>query len=867
MVALGGAFAQADEAEEAAGQATLPAQQATAAPGSAEEAPIGLEEIIVTGTKREIAQQDTPIAISTITENQIVESALGDIRAISDLAPNVTLTNVVGFKAVSPGIRGTGATAILVTADTSVGFQIDGFGLSTVQSQFVELFDTQQVEIYRGPQGTLFGKSTTGGVVSVTTKRPVHNEWGGDLEYTYGSFKHGGDIKRTKVALNVPILDETLSLRIAYINDFDEGYYRNNKPASSFPNLVPLYAAFGLPAVNPPFPPELDTTAVGRGELLGGNDVEAAKVKLLWNPNDQYEAYFTYEYVRDRSDSVLGVAESEPDMLLPLLGFAGIAQTGGSPFKTGVSANTEGVRNQAGSRVDVDGYYLTQTLQLPDLFGLGDFEVKSITGWRDMEETLANTYTGEAFNNLFDAMRNLERQVFQQELRIVSDLDGPFNFVLGANYLRDRVDFRSIAELGFVSLLPVFNPGNGTFLDNRGFVNLDLDPLNDPGHGADFQDRRSWAVFFDGSYDLTDQLRFSAGVRFTRDAKDFTRWTQSGAPCGPFTKPKDMVIATAAHEAAGLAMVGDCLDARSATTSRGGLTAAQVSQRKLPIGGEQFATAFHDHEQWTRWTWRAALDYQINDETLAYLSYATGFLAGGYTETCSSPDSCRPFDQETNYNVEGGLKADLLNNTLRTNLAVFYGQYKNLQRNQVVPFTAPVSGITSQETITLNAGKSEMWGVELESTWVPVPELRIDLNVGYLDHEYLDFETDLDGDQVPDDASFLDIQMSGKLQAGASVTYDMDLDFGRISWNATYHYASEQEHSVFNSPYTQLEARSLLGFRISYHDPNERYRVTLWGRNMLDETFRTAANSVAGLWNFTQYGPPRAMGVEVAYSF
>jgi iron complex outermembrane receptor protein len=406
-----------------------------------------------------------------------------------------------------------------------------------------------------------------------------------------------------------------------------------------------------------------------------------------------------------------------------------------------------------------------------------------------------------------------------------------------------------------------------SFYDSRGFINLDLDTINDPSTTLTAQDRRSWAVFFDGSYDLTDQLRFSAGVRYTRDGKDFSRGANAGGPCNQYTAAEDMVILDAAAAAAiPGANVGDCLDARSNALSRAGITAAQVSQRNLPFGQEAFGTRVNAHEAWTKWTWRAALDYQINDETMAYLTYSTGFLSGGFTETCSSVESCVPFDPETNYNVEGGLKADLFDNTLRANLAVFYGQYKDLQRNQVVPFT-DAFGNTTQETITLNAGKSEVWGVELESTWVPVPELRVDLSVGYLDHEYIKFDVDLNGDGILDDGSHLDIPFSQHLQAGASATYDMDLDFGRISWNLNYHYQSEGEFATFNSGLTQLEARSLLGFRISYHDPGERYRITLWGRNMLDETYRTTANSVAGLWNFTSYGAPRAMGVDVGYSF
>ena len=129
-----------------------------------------IEEIIVTGTKRDIGQQDAAIAVSAITEQAFDNQNANDPRAIASLVPNVTLTLQPGFNAVAGGIRGTGSISILVTEDPSVAFLVDEFGLNHVQSQFIEMFDVEQIEVYRGPQGTLFGKNATGGVISVTTK-------------------------------------------------------------------------------------------------------------------------------------------------------------------------------------------------------------------------------------------------------------------------------------------------------------------------------------------------------------------------------------------------------------------------------------------------------------------------------------------------------------------------------------------------------------------------------------------------------------------------------------------------------------------------------------------------------------------------
>ena len=142
---------------------------------------VAIEEIVVTGTKRDIGQQDAAIAVSAITEQAFQNTFANDPRALSTLVPNLTLTLQPGFNAVSGGIRGTGSVSILVTEDPSVAFLVDDFGINHVQAQFVEMFDIEQIEVYRGPQGTLFGKNATGGVISITTKKPVLDEWSGEF--------------------------------------------------------------------------------------------------------------------------------------------------------------------------------------------------------------------------------------------------------------------------------------------------------------------------------------------------------------------------------------------------------------------------------------------------------------------------------------------------------------------------------------------------------------------------------------------------------------------------------------------------------------------------------------------------------------
>ena len=334
-----------------------------------------LEEIIVTGTKRAAAQQDTPIAISTLTARQIEKTFGSDIRAISDLAPNVNLTRQTGFNAVAGGIRGTGSLSILTTQDPSTGILIDEFALNHVQTAFVELFDLEQVEVYRGPQGTLFGKNSTGGTIAFTSKRPNLDEFGGTAKITAGGYDGGSENYKGQLAIDIPLIEGKLGFRFAGSIADEEGYYTNDKDTATFPNSPALIRAGISPdMLNPVL---ANTPTVGDGGRIGGKRVLAVKSKLLWQPNDRYEAYGIWEIVRDDSDSPANVNETPEGegFTFPDVGFPGFQTVNGDPFSTGITNQGDGIDMRDGHQVDVDGYYLHQQLNFDT------FLVKSTTGW------------------------------------------------------------------------------------------------------------------------------------------------------------------------------------------------------------------------------------------------------------------------------------------------------------------------------------------------------------------------------------------------------------------------------------------------------------------------------------------------------
>ncbi len=783
---------------------------------------LDIEEIVVTGTKREIGQQDAAIAVSALTEQQISNTFSNDPMALSALVPNLTLSTQTGFNAVSGGIRGTGKISILLTDDPSVQFVVDEFGLNHVQSQWVELFDIEQVEVYRGPQGTLFGKNATGGVISITTKKPVLDEYFGEASALFGQYDwNEGSITKYKFAVNLPVIENKVAMRIAAIWDKSQGFYQNSKPASDFPGPTILNPAAAWPDDG------TNLAYVGDGGDLGGKDVLASKIKFLFETSPSYNAHLIFEYLKDDSAAPGAVNESQPGDLLPLIGFGGIdfpgANWGGKTWDN-VFATGESVDNCnnvlaicKGHRVDSKGVYLNQT------WTLENYIVKSITGWRDQKESLASTYTGEAFVSLYNASRNTTKENFQQEVRLNSDFDGPFNFTAGVSYATETFWNNGIQAVGLQ-----------WFLGVPGWIHTDYN--SDQAH----QDRKSTAVYFDFSYDITDKITLSLGIRETKDEKRFIKEQGSGAPNAlgrPGSNLSTLGLDASVDEAPRFWWEIDCVNR---------------------------AICVNKNAEWEETTYRAVVDYQINEDVMGYVSFATGFMAGGYTETCSTVYSCNnPYNPETNESLEIGLKGDFLDGRLRLNVAVFSVEFEDLQRSQVIPLPyAPY-----QETVLVNAGKSTNEGIEVELNWLPTDNIRVDANIATQDNKYDEFawdETPNDDDPTKTDFSGLGIPYSPELSWGLSVTYDQDIgENGSLTWNINANYQDEAETQPSNPLASQLEEFTIVNAHVTWRDISDTYRFTIYGKNLNDEEYRNSSNYVAGLWNFTTYGEPMQYGFEV----
>ncbi|MEM9170881.1 MAG: TonB-dependent receptor, partial [Pseudomonadota bacterium] len=368
------------------------------------------DEIIVQATRRETSLQETPVAVTALDDNTIETVNPRDLGDIAQLVPNFSAAKITGFNAASFAIRGAAQTDIIVYSEPQVGVTLDDFVVPHVQTQLLDLFDVEQVEVLRGPQGTLFGKNTTAGVVNLRTKQPILNETSAEARFQFGSF----DRFEARGAINIPV-GENAALRVATLYQKSDGFYRNG-------------AAFG------PVPGS-DATGQGDNRRLGGEDVISARAKLRWEPTDTFDATLQYELIRDNSDTVPSVNETPTD---PGAGFAftglGFTEDPGDPLDnagiTSEAATGVDINLLDGHQVDVNGYYLNMNWELAE-----NVTLKSITGFRDQASQLPSNYVGEVGPiSLFDANRADERETFQQEIRLNWQATDQLDFVFGGFY-------------------------------------------------------------------------------------------------------------------------------------------------------------------------------------------------------------------------------------------------------------------------------------------------------------------------------------------------------------------------------------------------------------------------------------------------
>ena len=796
------------------------AQQASEAAASGH-----LEEIVVTAQRRETNVQTTPIAVSAISDSLIHQEAPRTIADLAAYVPNFSASKVPGFNAAAFAMRGVGNTDIIVYNEAPVGVLVDDFVMPSAQTQMLDAFDVQQVEVLRGPQGTLFGKNTTGGAVVVHTKPPSLDETSVEAQALAGSY-NSMDVQG---AINLPLINDHLGLRLVASSEREDGWLRNGATTT-----IPSYTGYG-------------GTYTGDGSRIGGTNVLSGRAKLLWQINDSVKTQFTYEAVRDRSQSPGAVngtpSDPAPGTNSPYFAFAALGIPGnlpGDPLQQGGTTNRSGylIDMQDGHRVDADGLYLNTDIKLDP------GTITWVQGYRSQESSLPSNYTGTVGPlSIFDANRSDNRKTWQEEVRFASKSSGPLNYVVGAFYQHDDTAFCVAQILGIYDLFGIAPPA-GT---SPGGYN------NNPQVLCNAQQERSEAAFGELNYQFSDKLTMTLGARYTNDHKDWEGRQQVFVQQLP--SPTGAIVPSFTWQSLGSLM-----------------NAANFAA--YPFG------VVTDSHSWSVPTYRLSLSYQFNSDVFGYGTFSHGFRAGGYNDqvgTSGNPITASekaPTNPEKADSFEFGLKSELLDHRLRLNEALFYVQYKDAIRQVVTPVTNE-NGSPGEETLFRNAAKMTVYGIEHELVAQVSDMFQVRLPFSYQHCEYNSFSSGIPGTASYVDLSGLDVNRCPKITGALAANYTVPVaaTAGKIVADASFNYVSKNllfySIAIPYAPFTQsyADAQALLNASLTYNSANDRWFVRILGRNLTNKIYVQSGETVDPLWIFKFYGEPRYVAGEVGFKF
>jgi iron complex outermembrane recepter protein len=789
----------------------------TAEPGQSAAAG-GLEEIVVTATRRASNLQSTPIAVTAIDSQAIANVQARTIQDLAMLVPNFSVNKINGFNAAAFAMRGVGNTDIIVYNEAPVAVLVDDFVMPSVQTQLLDPFDVQDIEVLRGPQGTLFGKNTTGGAVVVKTKPPVLDETTFEAEGGGGSFNEFN----SRGALNIPLVDNQVALRLVAGEEREDGWMRNG--ASNTIDGV---------------------TTTGDGTRVGGTDTFTARAKVLWQPNDDFKALFTYEMLTERDQTPASVnvtpTNDAPGTTTPYFVFSQIGlpgYTGNNPLNNAGINTRPGylIDNENGDRVDANGYHLNID------YGIAPGTFTWVQGYRSQDSELAGDETGTVLP-VFEINRSDRRKTWQEELRFASKEIGPWNYVAGAFYQHDNTKFCVAQVLGIYDLLGVQPPAG---LQPGGYT-------NNPQVLCNAQTEESEALYGETNFKFTDATTLTVGGRITRDTKDWIGRQQVFVQQLP--SPTGAIVPGFTYQ------------------QLGGLMSAGN------FGAYPFGVVTDDHT-WTQPTYRVTLSHQFDHDLFGYVNFSHGFKAGGYNDqvgTSGTPitdSEKQPTDPEKVNSYELGMKSELFDHRIRLNEAIFLAKYIDLIRQVVEPVTN-ANGQAGEETLFKNAASMTAYGIENEFTAQLTEGLVLSVPFSFQHCEYGRFTTLNSAGTATVNLSGLPVNRCPDVTATIDLSYSLPVPWtnGHVVLDINDNYVSKNLDTYSIAlPYesftqTYADARALLGASVTYNGADNRWFARVYGRNLTNKLYKQSAQDVDPLWVWAFYGEPLFVGGEIGFKF
>jgi len=800
-----------------------------------------IDEIVITAQKREQSLQDVPIAVTAFDSARLEATGFNDITDLVNYTPGLDITTSQSSEQTTITLRGIGTGANNAGLEPAVGVFVDGVYRAQAGSSVFDLTDVERIEVLRGPQGTLFGRNTSGGAISIVSKRPEY-DFGGNAEVTFGNL----GLFQTKGAVTGPIVQDKLAFRLNANYQRRDGYIDNQL----------------------------------NGTELNDKDRWGVRGQFLFEPTATFSAVFAADYTRV-DEVCCGAVVLDNDADDPVLvgnAETAIATLGGSPLSEDLYESDSRV-----TRANVDPTSEAEDFgfSLEANWDVAGHTITSITGYRDYQ---FNSRVDADFTEL-DAIENTrlwDQNAFSQELRLANESGGFWEYVVGGYFFSQNLDFNDSITFGeegtelldlngeFAALgslvgspIPIL-PGYvtqgtplalglgglpllsvpGVLVNTTGGSN---DPFPAGGSGLDFttQDQRAFSFFTHNAFNFTEKFTFTAGLRYTNEKKEidssFVEVPAEGVPLAVTLNP-----------------VPPNPDAL--------INSFAVFEAVSPLIPD-LNTEFTDSVV----TGTAKFQYDWTPKFTSYISYARGYKSGGTNadRTSGSPT----FAPETVNSFETGLKGDFFTDRLRLNAAAYYADYNDFQN---VTFVG--TGF-----ILENVGSVVSYGVELEGVAAPTDWLSIENQTTWQNVQYDDFEAGpcvqgpFAGVFGPPNANGLCRLAGGEVTntphiittTAATITKPLFID--ALSWylRGEVSYRSEQSTDTNNDPRKIQEGYTTIGARAGIKSDDGMWEVIVWGKNLTDELyFHRSFDATVQEGRLLAYpSEPRTFGATIRTNF
>jgi iron complex outermembrane receptor protein len=839
-----------------------------------EENASGLEEILVTATRREENLQQVPLAVVAFTGEMLERQSIENIEDIKAVVPNVI---------VAGNLAGTDTASFTMRGIPNVGTYIDGiWQVSNNGLLLREFVDVDRVEVLRGPQGTLYGRDSTGGAIRLYTKAPAE-EFGVQLDMSVGNLDRR-DIKGT---LDLPFTEKFRS-RFT-VADYDrEGYI----------------------------------TSLTTGFKTGSFEDEVVRADFIWEPSDRVSLRFNLQE-DDITDTQARVNTYIDPQLAWNSGYQmGLSQaydiaSGGqwnchyvcSGYPGGLVGEWEG-RSEitVPSSQELEQQTIDLKVSLTD-----NISFEYLAGHTFNDARQYNDWDADQFNFYIDYFLN-EIDLTSHEFQFSGGSDR-FEWVGGAYFWdqtgRNRNPAYSMAEW---NLLPFTPPPPNTYqwvpYPNRiptfdyatqitpnaacttatpasrgitswapgvaaGYVPPFVGPPNAPIDvlTLDVNSVNGWPFpcnFIPGGWvtALAGGARPPAGDRLT--GNDIDGYALFGEVKIGLTEKLYLTLGYRYHDQSEDQYAFD-VDAGVAA----GVTAAKPVGPNVLFATDNIYEGIRipgapTHVAFDADTYRFALDYRFTDNVMAYIGYTEGFNSGGldtYSDSLGPVES--QYDPERIENSELGIRSTIANGKLRLNATFFYTDWIDIQLLATIKDRQTGGEVT--ELVTQNAASANAQGLEVEMTYAPTDALMLMANVGWLDTKYTDTQSpavtlNTEFSAAPDNTYDLGIQYDAPLSKGGSLVMRADYIYTGPYWRAATPSLRQNAYGVprdyESGDYWRLNAQ------LSYTPPDSRYSVTLYGTNLTNE-YELNSGFLHNIWqfDFATVDRPREYGVTLRIGF